>query len=325
MTTHTTTPDEVHHAAELGRQAYELGQPTAAPTLDPDMTRLIGARPVGTGAAELYAAWLNAYAAAAERAAADTQLAASLSEITAQDGAAIAQRNPAARECAEIAAAGLASALRSLVARTAEAQAARAAAVDEADARGIAVEVAARLTEVMGGRGIDDAAFADLAEQANTLPGEEVRRLTNRLRLALDRKTGHWHLGRSLPFRPAVVPGPLAGAPAHVWHRAGVPIEIKAVSVLPRVLLDFSGNGYYERLSPNNGAQVIAQATSDDGPPVYRVFWRHADGEWCAVTDVMLRRRLATWNGCPGERSLPVRGVTAWLDQVIQATTPRPM
>lgn len=320
MTTHTT-PDEIHQAAQLGREAYELGQPTAAPTLDPGMTRLIGARPVGTGAAELFAAWLNAYAAAAERAAADTQRAVSLSEINAQDAAAIAQRNPAARHCADVAAAGLASARRSLAHRTAEAQAARAAAVDEAAARGIAVEAAARLTEVMGGRGIDDDAFADLAEQANTLPVDEVRRLTSRLRVALDGKAGHWHNGRDLPFRLAKVPGPLAGPPAYMWHRAGLPIELRTVSVLPRVLLDFNGTAYYERLSPNNGAQVIAQATSDDGPAVYRVFWKHTDGEWWSVTDVMLRSRLAAWNGCPRERHLPVRGVAAWLDRVVQATT----
>jgi hypothetical protein len=283
VTAHTT-PDEIHQAAELGREAYELGQQVAAPALDPGMTRLIADRPVGTGAAKLFTAWLHAYSAAADRAAADTHLAVTLSAINA------------------------------------EARAARYAVAEAAD-RGIAVEVAARLTEVMGGRGISDDAFADLAEQASTLPVDEVRRLTSRLRVALDGKTGHWHNGRDLPFRPAEVPRPLAGRPAYQWHRAGIPIELRAVSVLPRVLLDFHGTSYYERLSPHYGAQVIAQAISDDGPAVYRVFWKHTDGEWRSVTDVMLRPKLAAWNGCPRERHLPVRGVAAWLDRVVRATT----
>lgn len=113
-------------AEELGREAHTEGYP-AAPGVHRQILDMVRDWPVGTGAAQVFEAFTRGYAAAAERTAGHAVLAAEIAAQNATDGAAIAERNPAAAHCARINADGAASAARTAAARTAEAAAARAA------------------------------------------------------------------------------------------------------------------------------------------------------------------------------------------------------
>lgn len=119
--------DVLATAGELGARAYADGLTPAAPAMDPDVMAMVKDLPVGGGGADIFRAFLAGHAAAAEREAEHAAYAANLSDQNAEAARAIADRNPAAEECAAITAAGAVSAANNLAARTAEAEVARAA------------------------------------------------------------------------------------------------------------------------------------------------------------------------------------------------------
>lgn len=330
------TPDLIARAEQIGRDAYDQGHPvSAAPATHPDIMAMVEGWAVGAGAAEIFAAYTRGHAAAADRAAESALYSVNIGRINTVDAEKIAERNPAAQECADIAAAGLASSWRNLADRTADAVTARAAVDgDEREdriVRTIAQSIAEKLSadpdmgEILGRRGLSADDVADLVEQSRTLPYDEVRRLVTRLRAAYDHDKHARYGGKDMPYGPATIPTPVNGTPVHVWEYQGTRYTITAVSVVPHLMISVDGTGGYESLRLTNGAQIVARSVAPDREAAYRVFWRIDGGEWRSATGDLTGEEYRRWNGWPSDPgmiagALPTGTVAAWLDQVMQAT-----
>jgi hypothetical protein len=125
VTAPAPTVEEIATAEGVGRQSCREGIPVDAPGEAPEVTALARRYPVGSGAADIRAAYRRGYADAAERAAAEAVDLVANAERDAATAQELADRVPAAQECADIQRHGAESLALTLATRTATAEQAR--------------------------------------------------------------------------------------------------------------------------------------------------------------------------------------------------------